>query len=223
MYAALNEKQQLINAIQCKNEGKYFCPRCQMPVKLTINEGTPFFRHENTHFNETNERDIHKHGKDILVKGLSKAYGRPIKSEVFLSKLEQRPDIMVNKQTVIEYQCAKIDLRKLSQRVMSYYHAGIDNYWILGGDYLDDKLTKQHLKFINHKPEWGFYILMLDSIKQKFTLFYEIRFVGPFNKIAYRKKSFNSCNLRYLLNFKPKFTSLKTSNSRSFMPTGSKS
>lgn len=206
MYAALNEKNKLINAIECKEPGKFKCPTCKKPVILIKGEATPFFKHQPEHPNETNERPVHKKGKALLIKALTNSTPSTckIEEEVYLDDIDQRPDIMVDDKTVIEYQCAKLDVRKLCKRVNSYQEKGLENLWILGGDYLSDKITKQHLKFMSYNQSWRFYIVMLDTEAERISLFYEIRFIGPFNRLAYHKKSFTLKNFKHFLDFQPK-------------------
>ncbi|MQS51872.1 competence protein CoiA family protein [Companilactobacillus mishanensis] len=203
MYAALNDEQKLINAIECNGQERYFCPRCKLPVKLIFTSETPFFRHENKIDNDTNERDIHKQGKSLIIEILKKLSYPNIESEVYLNKISQRPDILIDKKTVVEYQCAKIDVNKLSKRVKSYYDSDLENIWILGGDYLQKNITKAHLKFISYNVFWGFYVVMLDPINEEFQLFYQIRFNGPFSKISSGKRIFKASEVTKLLNFKP--------------------
>lgn len=211
MYAALNEKNQLINAKECKKTGKFSCPNCKKPVILITGEKTPFFKHECDHYNEINERPIHKKGKEILVQALRNATPATckIEQEVYLEDINQRPDIMVDDKTVIEYQCAKLDVKKLCKRVNSYQEKGLENLWILGGDYLAEKVTKQHLKFLSYNPSWRFYIVMLDTETEKISLFYEIRFIGPFNRVACHKKTFAMKNFKHFLDFQPKQDEIK--------------
>ncbi|WP_125771374.1 competence protein CoiA [Companilactobacillus furfuricola] len=211
MYAALDEKDQLINAIDCDKAGKFKCPNCQRPVVLIRGEKTPFFKHESEHYNEINERPVHKKGKSMLMKALrdSTSASCQIEEEVYLEDIDQRPDIMVDGKTVIEYQCAKLDLKRLSKRVNSYKDKGLENLWILGGDYLSEKITKQHLKFLSYNPSWRFYIVMLNTETKKLSLFYEVRFVGPFNRLAYHKKTFAMKNFRHFLDFQPKQDQIK--------------
>lgn len=209
MYAALNEEEKLVNAIECDRQGKYKCPKCFKPVKLIFKKDTTYFRHENCRNNQTNERPTHKLGKALLIESFQKNSRVKVRAEVYLAEIDQRPDIMIGDKLAVEYQCAKIDVRTLSDRVNKYLQAGIKNLWILGEDYLESRPTRQHLKFIAYNPNWGFYLLMLDTKTKKLTLFYEIRFVGPFNKMCYRKKSFKVKNFRHLLLFKPKMNQLK--------------
>ena len=209
MYAALNSEKKLINAIECNNQDEYFCPRCTLPVKLVLKGDIPYFKHESSRNNDVNERDIHKLGKELLAEGFKQMGHTRVESEVHLKTINQRPDIIVENEVVIEYQCAKINVRKLASRVNSYYHANLKNYWILGGDYLDNKVTRQHLKFISYSNNWGFYLIMFDPLTKKITLFYEIRFMGPFNKICFRRKHFNYANMRYLFQFAPKLIETK--------------
>ncbi|KRL66256.1 competence protein [Companilactobacillus versmoldensis DSM 14857 = KCTC 3814] len=190
MYAALNTKKILINAIECQNDDQYFCPTCCLPVKLVSAEEKPYFKHQSKSFNHINERDIHRMGKEKLFFAWQNFTGRLVEMEIYLPTIDQRPDILVGKKLAIEYQCALINVNKLNQRVKSYQMKRIDNLWILGGDYLSSTINRLHLKFIAYRPDWGFHLLMFDAKNDLLTLFFEIRFVGPFNKIIFRRKKF---------------------------------
>jgi len=124
-----------------------------------------------------------------------------------LKTIKQRPDIMINQKTVIEYQCAKINADKLMDRVESYHALGIPNIWILGGEYLSAQLYKAHMKFISYSKNWGFYLIMLDSEQEQINLFYGIKLFGPFNKIQYKKRTFLIENIHELLKFEAELSS----------------
>lgn len=211
MYAALNEKNQLINAIECKEKGQFKCPECKRPVILIKTAVTPFFKHEPEKTNEINERPIHKQGKKQLIEALKRSTPEScvIEEEVYLKEIDQRPDIMVDKKTVIEYQCAKIDLPTLSKRADKYRQLGLEDLWILGGDYLSKKLTKQHLKFLAYNDNWRFFIVMFDPKSQRLSLFYEVRFIGPFNRVTCHKKTFKLKNFKHFLDFQPERDEVK--------------
>ncbi|APX72284.1 hypothetical protein M5C72_03855 [Companilactobacillus allii] len=206
MYAAFNQNKKLVNAIESNFEDQYFCANCNRPVKLIRNDNNSFFRHENACNNEENERSIHKKGKKLIVDALKIIGYKDITLEHYLKTIKQRPDIMIDQRIVIEYQCAKINIDKLMNRVESYHALGITNIWILGGEYLSNKLYRVHMKFISYNLNWGFYLLMLDSEHDQISLFYGIRFFGPFNKVQYKRKIFLIEDILELLEFKPKLS-----------------
>lgn len=202
MYAALNQDKRLTNAVESNFEDKYFCVKCERPVILIKNDNNAFFKHETANHNEENERDIHKKGKELIIDALKILGYQNIESEYYLKTIKQRPDIFINRKTIIEYQCAKINADKLSSRVESYHALKIPNIWILGGEYLSNKIDRAHLKFISYRKPWGFYLIMLDSEHEQINLFYSIKLFGPFNKIRYKQKSFLIEDIQQLLEFK---------------------
>lgn len=201
MYAALNESGILIYAQNANEETKYFCCQCDKPVKLIATKTRKYFRHVNKINNDINERDIHLAGKKIIF-NLLKNFD-DVKTEYFLSKIQQRPDILVNHKLAIEYQCALLKINLLEERVLGYRKMGIKSIWILGGDYLDDQVRKKHLKFVNFSKKLGYYIIMLDSKRKVFTFFHHIKFIGPFNRIFFQRQIFQGEQLKEILNFEP--------------------
>ncbi|GAQ01189.1 competence protein [Companilactobacillus farciminis] len=127
-----------------------------------------------------------------------------VEEEFFLPEIQQRPDIfLVDQKIAIEYQCALLKINLLEERILGYRRLGIKSIWILGGDYLDDRVHKKHLKFINFSDKLGYYIIMLDSIKQAFTVFHHIKFIGPFNQIFFQRQIFQDAKLNDILEFEP--------------------
>lgn len=209
MYAALNQDKQLINAVESNFDDKYYCVKCERPVILIKNDNSAFFRHENSSHNEENERDIHKKGKELIIDALKILGYKEIESEYYLKTIKQRPDIFVNRRTIVEYQCAKINTEKLSNRVESYHALKIPNIWILGGEYLSNQIYRAHLKFVSYRKPWGFYLIMLDSMQEQINLFYGIKLFGPFNKIKYQRKIFLIEDIQALLDFEADFSNDK--------------
>lgn len=202
MYAALNESGTLIYAQNAKEKGKYFCCRCEKPVKLITTKARKYFRHLNKINNDINEREIHLAGKKIIL-NLLKDFSN-VKTEFFLPTIQQRPDIFLTEQKIaIEYQCALLKINLLEERVLGYHQLGIKSIWILGGNYLDDQIHKKHLKFLNYSDRLGYYIIMLDSKRQIFTVFHHIKFIGPFNQIFFQRQIFQERHLAEMLDFEP--------------------
>ncbi|WP_334352254.1 competence protein CoiA family protein [Companilactobacillus sp. HBUAS56257] len=202
MYAALNESGSLIVAKEANSQMDYYCCDCHQKVKLITTASRKYFRHKNKNNNEINERDIHLQGKQILISLLKLLKPKKLLEEFYLPSIQQRPDILMN-QTVFEYQCARINAKTLNDRIEGYQTLNLKSIWVLGGHYLNRKLTKEHLKFINYSQMFGYFILMLDSNQNRLILYHHIYFLGPFNKIYYQKKYFQKDNLFQLFVFHP--------------------
>jgi len=208
MYAALDKDGILINAQNAKGNQEYFCSQCSQSVKLISNKSKCFFRHKSIRNNSINERDTHLKGKQLIIETLSEFKNIHLKTEYYLPQLKQRPDILVNGKIAIEYQCAKISSKILENRVLGYKSIKIRSIWILGENYLKDKIGREHLKFISYNLNWGYYILMLDSEKQELKLIHHLKFTGPFNKLAYQMRIFDCNNFSNVFRFKPKVKKL---------------
>jgi len=210
MYAALDKKGTLTYAQDAVKKENYFCSHCSQPVKLIVNETSCFFRHISREHNTVNERLIHQQGKVLIATVLEKYLSAKIEVEYFLPQIQQRPDIFINRHLAIEYQCAKIDVKTLSDRVAGYWQERIKNVWILGGNYLDIKVRREHLKFISYSQELGYYLLMLDSQQRRFIIYYQIKLVGPFSKIISQRQVFNYHELGKIFTFQPQINPVKS-------------
>jgi len=199
----MNSKGILINACEAEIKEAYYCCHCFKQVKLISTDSRIYFRHHNEVDNEINERSIHKNGKELIATEIKKFKTNSVETEFFLPEINQRPDIFVNRRVAFEYQCAKINVKTLSERVDGYRSLKIKNIWIIGGDYLDTKVRKEHLKFIRYNNKWGFHLLMLDSEYQLFKIFHHISFVGPFNKIVSQQAVFRETEFSKIFKFKP--------------------
>lgn len=208
MYAALDKNGKLTYAQQAVENKDYYCCHCDKKVKLILTAARKYFRHTNKNNNGINERIIHIKGKNILMEVLQGCGYQNIESEVYLKQIQQRPDILVDRQLVFEYQCAKLDVQTLSQRVTGYRSMNLQNIWILGGGYVTDRIKREHFKFINFNHNWQYYLVMLDSLHQEFWLFYQIVFAGPFNKIIFKKRRFSTKQFVEMLNFHPQLHTL---------------
>lgn len=208
MYAALNQAGTLVNAQAATSGEKYYCCHCAKRVKLVLTDSRKYFRHANKVNNEINERIIHMKGKGVIISEIAKLNPREVAMEVFLPKIQQRPDILIDNKVAIEYQCAKIDTATFTERVEGYRKIKMTNIWILGGGYLDNHVRREHLKFLAYSRSWGHYLLMLDSEHRTLTLFHHIQFVGPFNKIHSQKRMFHAQELSQIFAFQPSVKSL---------------
>ncbi|WP_162000162.1 competence protein CoiA [Companilactobacillus halodurans] len=188
MYAALDDKGRLIYAKQARLTQSYLCCHCAQKVKLIKTAKKSYFKHQSKRHNEINERAVHFKGKAIIHRELTKLGFEQILDEVYLPIIKQPPDLFLNQKIAFEYQCAKLDLPTFEKRVQGYRSLGIKSIWILGQAYLNRRLKREHLKFISYNQKLGYHLVMLDAQKELLLIFYNISFVGPFNKIYFQKR-----------------------------------
>lgn len=203
MYAALDKKGKLIYAQEALENKQYYCCHCDQQVKLILTDKRRYFRHLNQSHNTVNEGRLHQQGKQFLVEKCRKFQTLDVKTEVYLPKIQQRPDILVGTKLAVEYQCARIRLETFKKRVQGYQQVGIKSIWVLGGAYLQTNLQHEHLKFLDFTPGMGYFLMMYDASKRRFQLFHHIRFIGPFNKLFFQREIFSAKNLPNLFDYAP--------------------
>ena len=84
----------------------------------------------------------HRHGKELLYKWF-KRQNFHVDIEHYLPEIQQRPDIFIERagrKVAIEYQCANLSIEQLYKRTYSYWRAGIQVIWIIGGNQLKSTL-----------------------------------------------------------------------------------
>ena len=84
------------------------------------------------------ESMYHRHGKELLYKWF-KRQNFHVDIEHYLPEIQQRPDIFIERagrKVAIEYQCANLSIEQLYKRTYSYWRAGIQVIWIIGGNQL---------------------------------------------------------------------------------------
>lgn len=123
--------------LQYRQQTKFYCPQCHQPVRLKIGTiNIPHFAHVSNAacdqlFSE-GESVLHLKGKMLLFEWL-KGRGHIIELEPYLSKLAQRPDLLLknmDKFTAIEFQCSTITHEKWRERTKGYLKEKIDVVWL---------------------------------------------------------------------------------------------
>ena len=123
--------------LQYRQQKKFYCPQCHQPVRLKIGTiNMPHFAHVSNEacdqlFSE-GESVLHLKGKVLLFEWL-KGLGHTIELEPYLSKLAQRPDLLLQKQdqdTAIEFQCSAITHDKWRERTNGYLKEKINVIWL---------------------------------------------------------------------------------------------
>ena len=122
---------------QYRQHKKFYCPQCHQPVRLKIGTiNIPHFAHITNQacdrlFAE-GESVLHLRGKIQLFEWLKKL-GHIVELEPYLSKLAQRPDILLtshNQLIALEYQCSPIAHEKWRLRTDGYEKEKIEALWL---------------------------------------------------------------------------------------------
>lgn len=182
MLYAMTEKQQLIFAKDAQKNQCYYCPGCGRHVILK--QGAlklAHFAHQKAAcqiFSE-GETDEHLKGKQLLAKWF-RQQGCQVWLEAYLSKLHQRPDLLIKKPNgiyqAIEFQCAPLSLAKLKQRTLGYARLGLSCWWILGHRYyVKNKLTQQNAQFLRFHPNLGYYLTYITQDNDRLLLVYDLQ------------------------------------------------
>lgn len=156
---ALLKKQDLY---VLRNQVKFYCPVCKAHVILKIGQKMiPHFAHKSVGkclIINGGEGSYHEKGKLLLYNWL-KSLNIDVELEKYIPEINRQPDLFIKinqKRIAIEYQCARIDIEELKNRMNDYKKAGIEQIWILGGNRFQ-KIGNQHYKideytrmFIHH-------------------------------------------------------------------------
>ncbi|MGR3741492.1 competence protein CoiA family protein [Companilactobacillus sp. DQM5] len=151
--------------------------------------------------NKSNETNIHRIGKNILKQDFE-INGYITTSEIYIENNKQRIDVFAKKSTrklALEFQNSPINKEILNDRIAGYNKGGYQSIWFLSQGYLT-KLSNRQLKFLNYSTSWKWYLIFLNTNIHKYTLLFDINFVGPCLNIYYKKRNFN--NLIEIIQFK---------------------
>lgn len=125
------------------------CPACKEQVQIKMGlQRIWHFAHvskKDCKFQHEHESEYHRKGKIDLYHWFKKQ-NIDAELEVYLPKITQRPDLLVNwnKQAyAIEYQCSTIDKSLLLKRTNSYLKENIKPIWVVGGNRL--KKSREHV------------------------------------------------------------------------------
>ncbi|TPR40833.1 competence protein CoiA [Apilactobacillus micheneri] len=154
---------QLVLAINSSKNKKYLCPICKSVVILKRGtEKISHFAHSKNNDCPNlgeHETDEHLTGKINLFKFIN---NNSTKIECFITKINQKPDLINNK-IAFEFQCSPITKKRLLERINGYKSLGIHSLWILGQNYRKKFSSKNTTKFFYYSFNIGFYILFLHN------------------------------------------------------------
>ncbi|MFK4428558.1 competence protein CoiA [Bacillus sp. RC51] len=181
-----NRDEELLR--EMRKREKLFCTACGKEVQMKLGKQKSWhFAHKKVDscltFYEA-ESMYHMHGKELLYRWL-KRQNFHVDIEHYLPKIQQRPDVFVERagrEIAIEYQCANLSIEQLSKRTYSYWQAGIQVIWIIGGN----QLKKQSAYWMKFSSLLAF---SLQSYPQPFLIFFcpkqksfmKCAFITPFS------------------------------------------
>ena len=172
---------------------QWCCPCCHTPLILKNGRVMrPHFAHKNLvacqAFSE-NESEEHLLGKQLIEKNCQK-FHLPYEVEAYLPKLQQRPDILIQSNIAIEFQCSTLSIERLKERTDNYHRHGYQVIWLLGSPlYFKNKLTTLQKELINLSHNIGFYFWELEVKNKKIRNRYFI--VNNQGRYYYQKKEWN--------------------------------
>lgn len=199
IFAKQEHIDELVCAINFKQNNKYFCPGCG--ERVVFKEGPQkqaHFAHfkKSCHFFSEGETKKHVTGKNLIKMWAEKRHKRA-DIEQYLPKLKQRPDVLINlknSQLVVEYQCSPLTLKDFNKRTDGYKQNGYRIFWILGMKHrLNKKLTQQQAMFINFHKNIGYFLVFIDTERQCLILNYELCFENLYG-IRYCTRIFNDAS-----------------------------
>ncbi|MFL0491392.1 competence protein [Bacillus sp. AFS054943] len=181
-----NRDEELLQRMRKKE--RFFCVACGKEVRMKLGTQKSWhFAHKKANvclaFYEA-ESIYHMHGKEVLYRWLKRQKFH-VNIEHYLPEIQQRPDIFVERagrKVAIEYQCANLSIEQLSKRTYSYWQAGIQVIWIIGGNQLK-KQSAYWMKFSS------FLAFSLQSYPQPLLIFFcpkqksfmKCAFITPFS------------------------------------------
>lgn len=200
MLIAKTNQGELVNLLhQTKEEitklgkGGWRCPSCEQPVMVKNGpvKMSHFAHHTNSlcqNFSE-GETAEHLNGKAFLAKWCER-FAIPYELEAYLPALKQRPDLLINGNVAIEFQCSQLSLSRFSERTETYRRHGFHVIWIVGKQFFVNKsITAFQRGCLNYHLNCGFYFWELDVSQEKISCLMHIEKVQETGEIFYTKKS----------------------------------
>lgn len=183
-------------AASVAEKNQYQCPACHAPVHLRRGRvRQSYFAHERLAdcrtFSE-GETSEHLLGKRQLSEWLQKQ-DNEVMLEQSLKVIHQRPDLLVNKQTAVEFQCSPIDLQRFSERVAGYREHDFHQIWLLGQPYWPKpRLSLSKVaKFIRWGGKTGAYLLFWHTQRRQLIVLHHLGEVALL-PITYSQQSFDT-------------------------------
>ncbi|HDR4858889.1 competence protein [Bacillus thuringiensis] len=154
-----------------RQQERFFCVACGKEVQMKLGKQKSWhFAHKKVDsclaFYEA-ESMYHRHGKELLYRWFERQNFH-VDIEHYLPQIQQRPDIFIERagrKIAIEYQCANLSIEQLYKRTYSYWRAGIQVIWIIGGN----QLKKQSAYWMKFSSLMAF---SLQSYPQPFLIFF---------------------------------------------------
>lgn len=133
IYLTKNYSRQDLLAM--RSSQKFTCPDCGNTLLLKVGDiKIPHFAHKSHSDCESSgepESLLHLQGKVLLHQFFTNK-NFPVELEKYVPEIRQRADLLVDGQTVIEFQCSPISATDVLRRSAAYSGMGLNPTWIFG-------------------------------------------------------------------------------------------
>lgn len=164
---------------------QFYCPDCGNIVLLKIGDiKIPHFAHKSLSNCGSSEQEslLHLQGK-ILLHQFFVNKEIPVEIESYLPDIRQRADIVVDRHTVIEYQCSPIPPSDVLRRSAAYSSYGLEFIWIAGSkENMENRIQifrireYQREMLLNHNR--SNYLLHLNPETKQFQYFSNLFYIS---------------------------------------------
>ncbi|MEJ6400810.1 competence protein CoiA [Nicoliella lavandulae] len=177
MLIAFNKNKKLVQAQDAHRKETFFCCACMELVTLKAG------RHKVAHFAHQKGSECEKLGEGETQEHLLgkqqlfhffKIHNPRL--EHYFANIKQRPDLLLDNNQIIEFQCSPISSRRLKERLTGYQKISHISNWILGKPYLKQKHSfKKLIQFMRYQVNLGFYIMYWDVDQSKLLIQHHIK------------------------------------------------
>ncbi|MCM3610612.1 competence protein CoiA [Planococcus sp. MERTA32b] len=186
-----------------KTDNRFFCPDCGTAVLLKIGDiKIPHFAHKSSAACGSGEPEssLHLQGK-ILLHQFFIDKKMSAEMEIYIPEIRQRADVLVDRKSVIEFQCSPIASSDVARRSAAYASQGLHFTWIAGvTEFRENKVQVLHIK--EYQKEMLLqkgclsYLLLLNPETEQFLYFSNLfhisggRWVGKVASMPVSRQSY---------------------------------
>ena len=194
MYAAHNNKGEVVYAVEAHLQSNYYCPICKAIVHLKKSKkGRFYFAHRVACQSNAlqskrsyNETIYHQQAKSILYNACH-ACNLEVNVEYQLSDIKQIADIFVPSQrTIIEFQHSPISASELERRTLEYEKLGMRVIWLT--DVQNKFRSSWRQTLLRYSQADGLYWLEMNLEKQTIIQYTHLPILYTSKEYAYGRR-----------------------------------
>lgn len=151
----------------------WYCPACEEEVILKSGAiKQAHFAHrslENCSVFSENESEEHLSGKLFFAEWCN-YYQIPYEIEAYLPELNQRPDVLIDGQYAIEFQCSSLSIERFCERTQMYQEHGYHVIWVVGEKFhLKESVSELQRYFFDFHHSLGFCLWQLSIARAELS------------------------------------------------------